>query len=316
MQPCPVAVDTLHVPLVVLPDRQPVVEIIGETKPPPSSPAKPEESSARAGERSHHPRRPVKPNAKLSAFFSVVKRAAVAAPEAGGEYFQPFFAKPDQRLAPKNAFEECAIVKSPLLPVARGGAHSAEVVSGKARWGRGLCVPGSRQRTRCKCMGADSKPAYLVAKLLQFHTSYRPAYYGTWRQLRSEISGRHPLRKAAEIDYDHDSDDDWGEDAEILDAESIAGSDEDEEEDDDDEEEEDEDEDDDDVEEGGEEYDEGGGEAGRGHRDGLEEGDELEEAHVHTPQWLPSRPTGARLITQLAFPFLVLGRPRWIHFRR
>lgn len=267
MQSCPEAVNVVppHLP-VSLPDHS-VSEIAGETKPPPSSPLKAEEA-ARAGERGSHPsRRQVKPNAKLSAFFSVVKRAAVVAPETAGEYFQPFFAKPDQRLAPTNAFEECAIVKTPLL--AAGTAYSPGMSNGKTtRWGRGLCVPGSRQRSRCKCLGADSKPAYLVAKLLQFHTSYRPAYFGTWRQLRPEISGRHPLRKAVEIDYDHDSDDDWGEDAEILDAESIAGSEEDDEEDE--------------EEEGEEEDEEAGGEGGRRHHDGLEGGDEFEEPHVPT----------------------------------
>ena len=32
-------------------------------------------------------------------------------------------------------------------------------------------------------------------KLLQFHTNYRPAYYGTWRQRRRIISPRNPFRK-------------------------------------------------------------------------------------------------------------------------
>lgn len=32
-------------------------------------------------------------------------------------------------------------------------------------------------------------------KLLQFHTNYRPAYYGTWRQRSRIISPRNPFRK-------------------------------------------------------------------------------------------------------------------------
>lgn len=68
-------------------------------------------------------------------------------------------------------------------------------------------------------------------KLLQFHTSYRPAYYGTWKTINSSISPRNPFAQAEALEYEYDSDDDWGEDADILDAESISGSEEDVEED-------------------------------------------------------------------------------------
>ena len=32
-------------------------------------------------------------------------------------------------------------------------------------------------------------------KLLQFHTNYRPAYYGTWRKARGSINPRNPFKK-------------------------------------------------------------------------------------------------------------------------
>lgn len=35
----------------------------------------------------------------------------------------------------------------------------------------------------------------LKFKLLQFHTNYRPAFYGTWRKKSKQISPRNPLKK-------------------------------------------------------------------------------------------------------------------------
>lgn len=35
----------------------------------------------------------------------------------------------------------------------------------------------------------------LKFKLLQFHTNYRPAFYGTWRKRSKQISPRNPLKK-------------------------------------------------------------------------------------------------------------------------
>lgn len=52
----------------------------------------------------------------------------------------------------------------------------------------------------------------LKFKLLQFHTNYRPAFYGTWRKKSKQISPRNPLKKDREVlDYEVDSDDEWEE---------------------------------------------------------------------------------------------------------
>ena len=134
------------------------------------------------------------------------------------EYFQPFSLKPNQIISPKNAFDGI---------LQRQELWNAET----NKWCRGLVVAKYQRRERAKCLGVDSTPRWLVVKLLQFHTSYRPAYYGTWKTINSNISPRNPFAQAEALEYEYDSDDDWGEDADILDAESISGSEEDVEED-------------------------------------------------------------------------------------
>lgn len=134
------------------------------------------------------------------------------------EYFQPFSLKPNQIISPKNAFDGI---------LQRQELWNAET----NKWCRGLFVAKYQRRERTKCLGVDSTPRWLVVKLLQFHTSYRPAYYGTWKNINSNISPRKPFAQAEALEYEYDSDDDWGEDADILDAESISGSEEDVEED-------------------------------------------------------------------------------------
>jgi chromatin assembly factor 1 subunit A len=146
-----------------------------------------------------------KPNAKISSFFSVVKRQSISPNEVSTEYFQPFFAKPNQRVAPANLF---------LTPNDKNNS-----------WKHMQSLPESKAKKKCRCVGVDSEPALLVIKLLKFHENHRPAYFGTWRAKSKEITGRRPMVRSEEVDYEFDSDDDWGEDAEILDAESISGSD-------------------------------------------------------------------------------------------
>merc|ERR1712112_761654 len=53
------------------------------------------------------------------------------------------------------------------------------------------------------------------AKLLQFHTNQRPAYWGTWTKVSAHVNGRKPFSKDEErFDYDYESDDDWEEEEE------------------------------------------------------------------------------------------------------
>ncbi|XP_078367625.1 uncharacterized protein LOC144651533 [Oculina patagonica] len=57
-----------------------------------------------------------------------------------------------------------------------------------------------------------SVSAGLKNKLLQFHTNYRPAYYGTMRKKSHHISPKNPFKKDTDLlDYEVDSDDEWEE---------------------------------------------------------------------------------------------------------
>lgn len=50
------------------------------------------------------------------------------------------------------------------------------------------------------------------AKLLQFHTDVRPAYFGTWRKESVAVRARRPLGLDKELfDYEVDSADEWEE---------------------------------------------------------------------------------------------------------
>lgn len=162
-----------------------------------------------------------KPNTKISSFFSVMKRASESTNN--GHYFQPFCAKPNQTLAPINAFD-CVARKRELWAAEANKNININDSNNRCFWSRGLVVPAYQRRARARCLGVDSNPVWLVVKLLQFHTNHRPAYFGTWQARNSMIRARRPFTQAADLDYEYDSDDDWGEDAEILDAESISGS--------------------------------------------------------------------------------------------
>ncbi|XP_059142016.1 chromatin assembly factor 1 subunit A-like [Physella acuta] len=81
------------------------------------------------------------------------------------------------------------------------------------------------------------KKALHQVKLLQFHTDYRPPYYGTWRK-QPKLNPRNPWKKDESLfDYEVDSDDEWeeeepGESLSCSDGEEEKGEDVDEDEDD------------------------------------------------------------------------------------
>uniref|UniRef100_A0A914DFW8 Chromatin assembly factor 1 subunit A n=1 Tax=Acrobeloides nanus TaxID=290746 RepID=A0A914DFW8_9BILA len=54
------------------------------------------------------------------------------------------------------------------------------------------------------------KSSQFKAKLYQFHDSYRPPYYGTWRKKSKFITGRRPFNMDDErLNYEYDSDEEW-----------------------------------------------------------------------------------------------------------
>ncbi len=70
-------------------------------------------------------------------------------------------------------------------------------------------------------------------KLLQFHTEYRPAYWGTFGKSSSAITGRRPFAEDSSLfDYSFDSDDEWEDDDPNADV--LSDNEEDDEEDEDD----------------------------------------------------------------------------------
>lgn len=155
--------------------------------------------------------------AKISSFFSVVRRDPEPMRDAS-VLFQPFFPKPSMTVAPANFF--------PLLSSTEQLTYDPQT---RVRFKRKFAIKGRPKC--CKCIGYDSKPILSIAKLIQFHENYRPAYFGTLsspRELhRSRLMrARNPFaRVLLDTDYEYDSDDDWGDDADIEDAESISDSD-------------------------------------------------------------------------------------------
>ncbi len=55
----------------------------------------------------------------------------------------------------------------------------------------------------------------MSVKLLQFHDSYRPAFFGTWNRTTTTVNGKTPFSKdPVFVDYENDSDDEWEEEEE------------------------------------------------------------------------------------------------------
>ncbi|XP_018328323.1 chromatin assembly factor 1 subunit A-like isoform X2 [Agrilus planipennis] len=73
----------------------------------------------------------------------------------------------------------------------------------------------------------NAKASKMKAKFLMFHDNRRPAYFGTWRKKSKYIKPRKPLLQDKEnFDYEVDSDDDWEDEEDAGEVESLKGSDE------------------------------------------------------------------------------------------
>lgn len=130
----------------------------------------------------------LKGNAKLTSFFQITKKTTTAPPTETGDYFQPFFAKPNTILAPIHPFP----LSSPTDAAPMGDVKTLASLAYRH--------PCARRRIRSPCLGGDSRVVHLVVKLLQFHENYRPPYYGTWRRTSSSISPRRPLGRETTLD--------------------------------------------------------------------------------------------------------------------
>ena len=165
---------------------------------------------------------------KISSFFAKLKKPENIE-KASGEYFQPFFVKPDVTLAPINQLKDLKTKFCTDLPVE------------SEYWNhfRAQCVRIPYQKQTCLCVGYDGKPVRAVLKLLKFEENYRPAYLGTWRKSAPDgsVSARRPFGRVPEIDYEYDSDAEWDE-GEDPEGESLSDCDDSEDDEEDEEEEE------------------------------------------------------------------------------
>ncbi|XP_064609248.1 chromatin assembly factor 1 subunit A-B-like [Liolophura sinensis] len=127
--------------------------------------------------------------------------------------FMPFELKKDMKLAPQTF---CQISEESKLNLDKHLASQVQEIRTGER------QPKSWSRDNDGCEEEDvvqqehdselmKKVTYHV-KLLQFHTNYRPPYYGTWRKKSKVISPRNPWKTdSGLLDYEVDSDDEWEE---------------------------------------------------------------------------------------------------------
>lgn len=94
-----------------------------------------------------------------------------------------------------------------------------------------LAKDGSLQRHPKPCRHFRARRASRRKKLLQFHDSIRPAYYGRHAGKSVSVSAVKPFALDSALNYEVDSDDEWGEEPE--DAEELSSNDEAEEKDED-----------------------------------------------------------------------------------
>lgn len=167
-------------------------------------------------------------NKKLSNFFTVFKKAPVEKEAETVEWFQPLTYKECTTVAPINYFgcymvmEEDDTQLDPLefWDVFRRRAKKSPVAH-------------KGKRKAC-CPTWIDGPEKFVMKLIQFQENNRPAYFGTWRKTCMTVTGRRPFAHEEDLDYEYDSDDDWEEEANVDDAESILSEDEEDDEDEED----------------------------------------------------------------------------------
>ena len=172
----------------------------------------------------------IPPQVKISSFFAKLKKPE-GIERASGEYFQPFFVKPDVTLAPLNQLRTIKLERK------RGPNNcfddfSFSSVADYWKHFRVQCVQIAFKRQTCLCVGYDGRPVRAVLKLLKFEGNYRPAYLGTWRKTvpNGIVSGRRPFGLIPEVDYDYDSDAEWDE-GDDPEGESLSDLDDDEEDD-------------------------------------------------------------------------------------
>jgi len=166
----------------------------------------------------------VNSKSKISAFFTVQRKEHQKKDQTeANQYFLPFFVRPNVRVAPLNPFSSICLSSEISY-----GQYPHTYCSFKDNRRKALSSYSYLVKKKTICYGIDSAlPSRNILKLIQFHTNYRPPYYGTIsyrHEKKPSTLARSPFLRDRKITYDHDSDDDWGDDADISDAESISAS--------------------------------------------------------------------------------------------
>lgn len=144
-----------------------------------------------------------------------------ATPKTNQGQFVPFQVKKDMYLAPAtrrdtlSADDKLSVDKVLENPSISMATYLDELKSGKTKPIRSGRVIRTNPQPSEDCEVVHDpealKKVIHKVKLLQFHTDYRPPYYGTWRKAPT-LSAKNPWKKdEAMFDYEVDSDDEWEE---------------------------------------------------------------------------------------------------------
>ncbi|OIR58312.1 MAG: uncharacterized protein A8A55_0908 [Amphiamblys sp. WSBS2006] len=128
---------------------------------------------------------------KLGKYFTPMKKDPR---EETSALFMPFSLKKKDRLAHWNPLRK---------------THTGEA-GGVGRRKRHTPNAFRRKKTLVLGFGIDEKPPTIRMKLIQFHTDYRPPYYGSKKMVMG-INPRSPFSTSPELAYSIDSDEDWQE---------------------------------------------------------------------------------------------------------
>ena len=172
------------------------------------------------------------PTAKISSFFAKLKKPE-GTERITGEYFHPFFVKPDVTMAPYDQLKNLKLKSK----VSNFSSNEFFFESSQEywKWFCGQRVKIDYKRKTCLCVGFDGRPTRAILKLFKFEENYRPAYLGTWRKSipKGTLGPQCPFFKISNVDYEYDSDGEWDE-GDDPEGESLSDLDDDEEEEDDD----------------------------------------------------------------------------------
>ncbi|OWF44482.1 Chromatin assembly factor 1 subunit A [Mizuhopecten yessoensis] len=145
--------------------------------------------------------------------------------------FMPFEVKKDMKLAtycPRKQLDDEAAATLDQLSYEQSHdspLYVEELRTGKIRPKKYKAVDRKLNMDDDVVLVHDSESVNKVTyhcKLLQFHTNYRPPYFGTWRKKSGTVSPRNPWKQDKDLfDYEVESDDEWEEEEP---GESLSGS--------------------------------------------------------------------------------------------